>query len=112
MLSCLAVLILIGCGEEPGRVRASKAELVGVYETQFGDGEEKLELRSDQTYVQDFTWQGRPIHQMGTWNLENLFLDGSNVVLISSVVSVPGPDGRIGQLAINETADWYFEPVK
>jgi len=119
----LGALLIAGCGEEPGRVRATHDEVAGVYQTKFGDSREELDLKNDQTYVQDFISEKRAIHHTGKWRIENHFLGGSDVVLISCVV---GEDdtasserlgdrilivhNRLGKLAlaINETADWYF----
>lgn len=120
----LGTLLITGCGEEPGRVRVRQDEVVGAYETNFDGGREVLELRNDQTYVQDFIAGKKSIHHTGKWKIENHFLNGSDVVLISAVVSendketapertgdrilnVHSSSGKL-TLALNETADWYF----
>jgi hypothetical protein len=124
----LGTLLITGCGEEPGRVRVRHEEVVGVYEAKFDGGLEVLELKNDQTYVQDFTAGKRSIHHTGKWRIENHVLGGSDVVLISSVVresdkeTVPERTGdrvlnvhnRSGKLALalNEPADWYFVRIR
>lgn len=105
---CTFVLILItllisGCGGEPGRVRATPAEVAGVYEAKFGQGSEILQLKTDRTYAQDFTSENKSIHHSGVWKIENHFLGGIDVVLVSCVVSeddMKVPD-RIGDRILN-----------
>jgi hypothetical protein len=120
-------LSTVGCGDEQARVRVTQNEVVGAYEAQFDDGREILELKNDQTYVQDFRGQRKTIHHVGSWKIEDHFLSGSNVILVSCVVSdrdkgtTPERLGdrtlnahrRSGQiaLALNEAADWYFVRV-
>jgi hypothetical protein len=119
----LGGLLITGCGVEPGRVRATREEVVGVYETKFGNSREVLDLKNDQTYVQDLISEKRPIHHTGKWRIENHIPGGSDVVLVSCVVSeedtaspqrlgdrILNVHNRMGKLAlaINETADWYF----
>lgn len=119
---------MAGCGGNPGHVRATQAELVGSYEAKFHTGQERLELKPDYTYVQRFVSTTRPIDHAGRWKLESHFLDGSDVVLTSAVVSEDDPEGgaeRKGDrilnvhrsstgltLALNEAADWYFVRIQ
>jgi len=118
---------IAGCREEPGRVRARQDEIVGVYEAKFQQGYEKLELKSDHSYIQDFVSENRPIHHTGSWEVKNHLLDGSDIILLDAVVSedetigstprkgdrilnVHNRSGRLA-LALNEVADWYFVRV-
>lgn len=128
VFTAVLFLFIAGCGKNPGHVRANQAELIGSYEAKFRAGVERLELKSDDTYVQTFASEKKPINHAGRWKLENPFLDGSDVVLISAVVSEDDPEGaaeRSGDrilnvyrgsgglaLAINETADWYFVRIQ
>lgn len=118
------LLAMIGCGEEPGRVRVNQAEVIGEYEAGFQQGREKLELREDHTYIQELVSEKQSIHQTGSWRIENHLFGGSNIILVGAVVSEDDSTSsarRIGDrtlnahkrsgklaLAINEAADWYF----
>ena len=118
------LLAMIGCGEEPGRVRVKQGEVIGEYEAGFRQGREKLELREDHTYIQDLVSEKQAIHQTGSWRMENHLFGGSNIILVGAVVSEDDPTSsarrtgdrtlnahkRSGKLAlaINEAADWYF----
>jgi hypothetical protein len=122
-----ATCILVGChtrDADEGSIRVKAAQVIGVYETKFDNGSERLELKSDGTYVQDFISKSRPFHHAGQWHIENLLLDGSEVVL-ANAASSEGDEGRplsfsdlplythdrsgkVG-LARNEVADWYYE---
>jgi hypothetical protein len=120
-------LFVAGCGHESGHVRANQAEVVGSYVAKFRTGQERLELKEGHTYVQVFVSEKRSINHTGRWKLEDHFLDGSDIVLMSAVVSEDDPEGaaeRIGDrilnvhrrsgrlaLALNEPADWYFVSV-
>jgi hypothetical protein len=124
-----AICLLSGChirDADEGSVRVTRAKVIGVYETKFENGSERLELKDDGTYVQDFTSKSPPFRHTGRWRMEDLFLDGSEVVLVNAALS--GNDGsratsfgdlnlythdRSGKLALarNETADWYYEPI-
>ena len=124
-----AVCLLAGChtrDADEGSVRVTRDQVIGVYETKFDNGWERLELKDDGTYVQDFTSKSLPFRHTGRWRMENLFLDGSEVVLVNAALS--GDDAtrptsfgdlnlythvRSGKLALarNETADWYYEPI-
>jgi hypothetical protein len=117
-------LFITGCGDDPGHVRAKQTEVVGSYDAKFRMGRERLELKEDHTYVQVFASEKRSINHVGRWKLEDHFLDGSDIVLTSSVVSeddLEGAPERLGDrilnvhrrsgrlaLALNEPADWYF----
>jgi hypothetical protein len=123
----LGTIWTTGCGRGEGSIRAIQEEVVGVYEAKFENGREVLELKRDQTYVQDFTSGKRSIHHTGQWKIESHFLNKSDVVLNSCVVSeddetvterigdrilnVHGQSGKL-TLAINEAADWYFIRIK
>lgn len=130
---CGVSLVLVGCGEEPGRVRVKRDQLVGVYEAGFDKGRERLELKADGTYIQEFVRAGehptpQSTQHKGRWNIENHFLSGSDVNLIDAVVSEDDASStpqRIGTrtlnvhkrsgklaLALNEAADWYFDRVQ
>lgn len=122
------LLTLVACGEEPGRVRAAERDVAGRYQTNFTNGQEKLEIKSDHTYVQDFESKGRSFHHTGNWKLDTHFLNGSDITLIGAVLSEDDPVGtsqRVGDrtlnvhkhsdklaLALNEVADWYYERVE
>ena len=122
-----ATCILVGChtrdGDE-GSIRVKPAQVIGRYEAEFHNGSEQLELKPDGTYIQDFTSNSRPFHHTGRWHVENLFLDGSEVMLVDAAVSEedePRPlafgdlplytHERSGKVALarNEVADWYYE---
>jgi hypothetical protein len=119
---------LIGCSDEPGRIHVNRAKAVGTYQAPFESGQlERLELKSDGTYVQDFISATRPFRHAGGWRIDNHFFDGSDVVLINATVgedeqsrplafgditlNVHDHSGKVA-LARNETADWYYERVK
>ncbi|MFZ0860940.1 MAG: hypothetical protein WCA27_12160 [Candidatus Sulfotelmatobacter sp.] len=124
-----AVCLLAGChtrDADEGSVRATRAQVLGVYETKFDNGSERLELKDDGTYVQDFTSKSPPLRHIGRWRMENLFLDGSEVVLVNAALSDndatrPTSFGdvnlytheRSGKVALarNEVADWYYEQI-
>ena len=128
MLLCLGTLLFAGgCGQRD-RKRAKSEEVVGAYRTSFETGEEQLDLRSDGTFVQNFHSSHQSIHHTGMWRLEQHFWDGTHVVLIDAVLSeddsgnVPERtgtrtlnvyihSGRLA-LALNEVADWYYEPIQ
>jgi hypothetical protein len=125
---CGTFSLLTGCEAEPGRVRVKRDQVVGVYEASFDKGRERLELKRDGTYVQEFQSPQRTIQHIGRWTIENHFLGGSDVSLIDAVVSendAGGAPERIGfrtlnvhkrsgklALALNEVADWYFDRVQ
>src|SRR6266705_1528264 len=84
----LAMLALAGCNTKPDRIRVDRARLVGVYEAPFRDEQrERLELRSDGTYVQDFVSKTRPFQHTGQWHIEDHFWDGTDVVLTNATVN-------------------------
>jgi len=123
----LVTCILVGChtrDADEGSIRVKDAQVFGVYEANFANGSERLELKRDGTYVQDFTSKSRPFHHTGQWHIENDFLDGSEVILANAAVSEedearPLAFGGLGlythdrsgkvALARNEVADWYYE---
>lgn len=124
-----AVCLLAGChtrDADEGSVRVTRAQLIGVYETSSTTVSESLELKDDGTYVQDFTSKTPPLRHTGRWRMENLFLDGSEVVLVNAALSDndaarPRSFGdlnlythdRSGKVALarNEVADWYYERI-
>jgi hypothetical protein len=119
--------ILGGChtrDADEGSIRVKPAQVIGVYEANFVNGSERLELKEDGTYVQDFSSKSRPFHHTGQWHIENDFLDGSEVILTNAAMSEqdearPLTFGGLGlfahdrsgkvALARNEVADWYYE---
>jgi len=121
------VLPLAGChtrDADEGSIRVKRGDVIGVYETKFDNGSERLELRKDGTFVQDFSSKSRPFHHTGQWRFDDVFLDGSEVVLLNAASSEgdetrPLAFGEVtlythdrsGKLALarNEVADWYYE---
>jgi hypothetical protein len=124
-------------GDE-GSIRVNREQVIGVYAIQVADGRERLELKPDGTFIQDFTSKSHGYRHAGRWRLENVFLDGSAVVLYAAVTSnhsvgdevtaqgssgtAKWPQESIGELtlfthdchgkialALNEVADWYDE---
>jgi len=124
-----AVCLLAGChtrDADQGSVRVTRDQVIADYETKFDNGSERLELKDDGTYVQDFTSKSQPFRHTGRWRLENLFLDGSEVVLVNAGLSdndaTRAPSfgdlnlythDRSGKVALarNEVADWYYERI-
>lgn len=123
----------VGCSggsEEVGRIRVAPAQIVGVYELRLDGASERLELKVDETYIQDTVWQSHPVHRTGRWHIQNHLFDGSEVILADCAI-VPIPlsvnstkETRMGfgelpmyahqrsgkvALARNEVADWYYE---
>jgi len=124
--SLLATLETVAC-REPGQVRAGRSQVVGVYEIKLHNGVERLELKDDGTYSQDFSFESRPFHQAGQWRISDRFLSGTDVMLTNAAVTeddekrplrfgdltlnVHDHEGNLA-LARNEVADWYFERAK
>jgi hypothetical protein len=125
-VTCTMVACHMRDGDE-GSIRVKPAQVIGAYEAKFDKGgSERIELKADGTYLQDFISKSRSFHHTGTWHLENDFLDGSEIVLADAFVSEedethpPGfaelslrthdHSGKVA-LARNEVADWYYEPV-
>jgi hypothetical protein len=121
--------ITAGChtrDADEGSIRVKPAQVIGIYEAKFDNGSERLELKGDGTYSQDFTSKSRRFHHTGTWRIENVFLDGSEVILTNAAVSEDDEarplafaerylythdrSGKVA-LALNEVADWYYEPA-
>lgn len=121
---------MIGCSggsEEQDRIRVTPAQVTGTY----ASGPERLELKSDGTYVQDTFSDSRPLRRTGQWRIVNHFLDGSEVILINAAVSRPATpldpnphlvfgdlpmyahnhSGKVA-LARNEVLDWYYERLR
>jgi hypothetical protein len=127
VVSLGAACISVGChtrDADEGSIRVKPAQVIGVYEANFDNSVERLELKADGTYVQDFASKSRPFHNTGQWHIENDFLDGSEVVLANAAVSEedearPPAFAELGlythdrsgkvALARNEVADWYYE---
>jgi hypothetical protein len=119
--------VFVGChtrDADEGSIRVKPAQVIGVYEAKFNNGSERLELKGDGTYVQDFTSKSRPFHHEGHWHVENALLDGSEVILANAAVTEEDEarplafgelslytHDRSGKLALarNEIADWYYE---
>ena len=113
-----------GGSEEVGRIRATAAQVAGIYTS----GPERLALQLDGTYVQDIVSNSQRLHHTGAWRIVNHFLDGSQVLLVNAAIaSIATPGGkdtpivfgdlpmyahkRSGKVALarNEAADWYYE---
>jgi len=121
---------LAGChtrDADEGGVRVKPDQVIGVYDAHFPNGSERLELRLDGTYVQDFASKSRPFHHEGRWHIENEFLDGSKVVLADAAVTEQDEvrplafgelnlytHDRSGKVALarNEVTDWYYERTR
>lgn len=122
----LAIFGLVSCDGKPGRIRVDRARLVGIYEAQFRNAQrERLELRSDGTYMQDFISKTHPFQHKGQWQVENHFLGGSDVVLVNATVGEVEEKNSLGDLRLNahdrsgklslarnEAMDWYYERVQ
>ena len=117
-----------GCRDGAGSVRVKPDEVVGTYETQSGDEKERLELKSDRTYLQNFDSEIRSFHHTGKWIVKNHFLDYSEITLFDYELSESSAEKpyqrvvdmnlmvykRAGKitLAVNGSADKYFEKTK
>jgi len=142
--SVLAML-LVAChtrsGDE-GSVRVKREQVIGVYAITIANGSERLELKRDGTFIQEFTSKSHAYRHAGHWRLENEFFDGSAVVLVDAVTSnhsfgdeiathhSEGGKGEVqplivGELTLytheypgnivlelNEVADWYYERLQ
>jgi hypothetical protein len=111
---------------DQGSIRVKSDRVIGNYEAKFENGgSERLELKGDGTYSQDFTLKSRSFHHTGRWQIENNFLDGSEVVLANAFVSEEDEgrprfgdlplfthdhSGKVA-LARNEVMNWYYEPT-
>ena len=122
-----AACILVGChtrDADESSVRLTRAQVIGVYETKSDTRLDRLELKEDGTYAQDFP--STSFHHVGRWRIENLFLDGSEIVLLNAVLSQSDATQRpsLGELTLfthersgkvmlarNEVADWYYERI-
>jgi hypothetical protein len=120
------IIALLGCSEEPGRVRAGREQLIGTYEIKLDLDIERLELKSDGSYVQEFPSAQKTNRNIGAWTCENHFFEGTTVILANAVVferenfddssrgginlNVHMHSGKPA-LARNETADWYYERI-
>jgi hypothetical protein len=92
LVALMCTLIACASGpEEQGPARVIAAQVVGVYEL----GPERLELKSDGTYIQDITSTTAPIHHTGYWEMMNHFIDPSEVLLIDAVIL--GSSGSAGK---------------
>jgi hypothetical protein len=139
--SVLAMTLLVAChtrsGDE-GSVRVKREQVIGMYATTIADGWERLELKRDGTFIQEFASKSDAYRRTGHWRLKNEFLDGSAVVLADAVtwnhhIADETPTNRSGGgkdevqrsigeltlythdsqgnivLVLNEVADWYYE---
>lgn len=134
--------LLVAChtrdGDE-GSIRVKQEQVIGVYAIEIADGWERLELKRDGTFIQEFTSKTHTYRHTGHWRLEDEFLDGSAVVLADAVTSNHSVADKIATnhsaagkeevqpqsigeltlythdhqgktaLALNEIADWYYE---
>jgi len=122
--------VLVACSggsEEVGRIRVTPAQVAGVYQL----GSERLELKTDGTYVQDDISESQSLHHTGQWRIVNHFLDGSEVLLINAAITAPAtPEDknphlafgdlqmyvhkRSGKVALarNEVAEWYYDRLQ
>ena len=121
-LFCLA--LMSGCGTK-GHVHVRDAEVSGTYVTDFHMGKEQLILRSDKTYDQVFSSAGRSFKNHGKWESHYILLEGTDIELLDANCTEDNPTAigpcqrnlnvhRAGgklKLALNETADWYFDRV-
>jgi hypothetical protein len=120
-------LVLVSCSDEPGRSRADASQLQGTYLAKFDHGQERLELKADGTYLQEFFGPAGPVRHTGVWQLEHRFFDGTDVSLVEALVSEDDfpAKKRLGMrnlnvhrrngefaLALNESADWYYVRVR
>jgi hypothetical protein len=126
VLLLLTVLFcMCGCKKYLGQVRVSDAEVSGAYWTDFNTGKEDLTLNPDKTYVQVFASPARSFTSRGTWTSSNAFLGPTEVLLVGAVCSendlgssstqycsrnlVVHREGGHLRLALNESADWYYD---
>lgn len=123
--------VLIACSggsEEVGRIRITPAQVAGVFQL----GSERLELKTDGTYVQDTISESQSLHHTGQWHIVSHFLDGSEVFLINAAITparTPPEDkkphlafgdlrmyvhNRSGKVALarNEVAEWYYDRLE
>jgi hypothetical protein len=122
--------VLVACSggsEEVGRIRVTPAQVAGVYQL----GSERLELKTDGTYVQDDISESQSLHHTGQWRIVNHFLDGSEVLLINAAITAPATTEdkdphlafgdlqmyvhkRSGKVALarNEVAEWYYDRLQ
>jgi len=128
LLTLIFALVACSSGsEEQGRIRVTAAQVAGIYEL----GSERLELRTDGTYIQDAVSEPRIVHHTGHWRIVNHFLDGSEVHLINAAITGPATpedknprllfgdlpmyahkhSGKVA-LARNEVAEWYYERLR
>ena len=117
-------------------VRVKREQVLGPYVLEISDDcLERLELKPDGTFVQEFNLKSQSFRNQGHWRLENEFMHGSLVVLDNAVL----PDLRVvgnimvaecdpqsigsinlytherqGKitLAQNEIMDWYYNRVQ
>jgi hypothetical protein len=121
------LLALLGCGER-GHVRVSDKELPGTYAASFDTGKERLILHPDKTYEQIFSSPSKKFTNRGTWETTYVLLEGTDISLVHANCSedrpltmqeLPTPncyrnlsvhrEGGKLKLALNESADWYYE---
>lgn len=127
LVGCSILGGILGCQGERGRIRIDRAQATGVYEARFRNGTERLELKSDGTYLQRFASQTRPFQQAGKWYIESHVFGGSDIILVNAKVgeedeSRPLDVGdcrlnvhdRSGKLALarNEAMDFYYDRVQ
>jgi hypothetical protein len=123
VVSLALFVSLLGC-DQNGRVRVSDSDLSGSYSAYFRTGQEKLILHSDGRYEQIFSSSTRAFTNRGKWKSRYVLFEGTDVELSGANCSEDGPvvgdcsrnlnvhrAGRRLKLALNETADWYYEPA-
>jgi len=117
-------LVSLGCGRN-GHVRISDADLPGTYVASFNTGTEKLILYSDNTYEQIFSSPAKSFTNRGKWETKYVLLGGTDIGLIHANCGEEHPvvisecyrnlnvhrEGGKLKLALNESADWYYEQV-
>lgn len=125
-IAAVVVVVSFMCGcLEGGQARASDAEVSGTYSADFETGKEELTLNLDKSYSQVFTSSTKNVTNRGTWESSNDFLGPTEILLLGAVCSeddrdassphkcsrnlvVHRKDGHL-RLALNESADWYYE---
>ncbi len=111
-------------------MRVLPNEVIGTYEIQHGDEHERIELKSNYTYLQDFDSTTREFHHTGRWTIENHWWSGSEITLMNALVPEetknsmsPYQNVRNAQfivqiqsskivLVLKNSIEWRFEKIK
>jgi hypothetical protein len=117
----------VGCTNDPARIRISPGDAIGVYESKFANGQERLELRRDGSYLQEFVSKTKSFQHTGNWHIENHLFDGTHILLVNAILgeddgkaplttgdrrlNVHDHSGKIA-LARNEVMDLYYERLR